>query len=479
MGYPKLATVRRSSNVSDGRGFRPSTYDRARNASSSSNARTPLKPYVPNPGPSTSDVRKLVNYFETRQVPITDIVARTLLRSLGPLAGFVTGYLLELLLEYYLDQLSPDSDAYSKHSHATGVVLGGWTQCPTPTGCTAGPDWFVGFLPLGASCNTIAGCGVTGPGAGGFTSPNAAVSGNQGRLVIQGKGVLGTWENHSQWTRPGTNTTQALKRYVLPNPLEVPDAPPWIDPFNHPGLPVPDFQPVPWQDIPNRPEFRPDRSPLEQPVRGPQPAQRPLYRPEIFPASRPLTRDLPGPTIVIEPGKQIKFEWPRPMNPQPPKGRTKERKVRVGPKGGIATAISFVTEARDVINAIWKAVPKDCRSKPEKGRRTVTAYVQAKDIYRCFGSIDILRAMKNVVEDQLIQDRFYGMAGKAYRDSAQRLFEHGFKRATGLQTGDRYRPKPDLSDFDVSDPKKDYYDKFFEDNLPKWTPKDAWRALHP
>lgn len=237
-----------------------------------------------------------------------------------------------------------------------------------------------------------------------------------------------------KWTR----TFSVERPWNLPNPHWDPFHPtdPWVepevpnptvDPLSSPiGQPMPFPEPMPWRAIP---EVVPNpwRSPTEQPQRGPQPKprQRPYGRPT--PAPEPVTppvgqpnpAPLPPP-VVVAPGPGPKPVPPRPsVRPQRPGKRTKEKKGRTSNAAALMAAANFASEVGDLVGAIWKALPKEFRSKPKydpwsKKYYEVGALQKAADIYNNFEHVDQEKMWENIF-NEIGEDMFYGSIGQALR----------------------------------------------------------------
>lgn len=231
-----------------------------------------------------------------------------------------------------------------------------------------------------------------------------------------------------------------------------------IDPFLLPiGQPVPIQQPLPYRDIPNRPQENPERAPGEQSERGPQfergpqsrrgvgrsqPAQgiRPDSAPRIEPGlGQPLPLlDLPVVFPLGEDALPFPWEYGRfgeagatitataqgtsvsaPVD-LPPHGdlRDREKKKKVLVNVGPVRIVGAFTEFLDTIGDVWEAIPKEFRTKPpqrkvkgDDGRwRTVGVYNKAGrlvnhpppeimlvDIWQNWGKLDIAQAVKNII----------------------------------------------------------------------------------
>ena len=165
---------------------------------------------------------------------------------------------------------------------------------------------------------------------------------------------------------------------------------PALDPIGTPiGQPSPVPAPIPYPMIPHMPDIMPDRAPTERPVRGPRPVTRPRPsgRPSVRPRPRPgvgpgrpppappsYEPDIPGsiinlppeppsmpPRIEITPDGPVTL--PGKHRSRPP-NRKKEKELKVNlalPPGALSRFINRLTEFDDMVRALYKALPKECR----------------------------------------------------------------------------------------------------------------------
>lgn len=117
---------------------------------------------------------------------------------------------------------------------------------------------------------------------------------------------------------------------------------------------------------------------------------------------------------------------PSPSSPgrtKPPNPRAKERKLNA--QGAVATAfargLSAYTETSDVIDAIYKALPKKLRNRLRKEGKAKNPYLRAKAIYDHIDEIDWQQAAFNVITNEH-QDRTYG---RVFRDARRGSVELG------------------------------------------------------
>lgn len=183
--------------------------------------------------------------------------------------------------------------------------------------------------------------------------------------------VLGSW----QWpgALPNDNGVATWNPEVLPSyePVDLPAVNPAIDPMSLPIMePVPMPQPLPYRLLPYL-RYNPYRveqserhnevpgTPKPAPAPKPVPAPQPVPSPNAPPASTPGTPGAPRPPAGrLDP----RIRQTRPTRKRPGR-KTKERKVR-DKLGLVRWALSQTTEAFDIVDALHRALPKDCRAKP-------------------------------------------------------------------------------------------------------------------
>lgn len=210
----------------------------------------------------------------------------------------------------------------------------------------------------------------------------------------------------SPWTQPAPLPTPALDPFALPvqQPVEVP-------------------RPIPYRLIPYRVP-NPYRSPLEQPSRGPGPQD------ELKPRQLPQEEA----TKVLEPGKPPVVGAPPELR-RPGPG-VKERKIRATRAAGkIVAAVNQVTEAKDVVEAFYEALPD--KFKPHVGKQVkvqVSFTEKARLVYRHFQDIPAYDALKALADNQA-EDRFFGAIGQDLKQGAQSAHEQGYKLHGDLPFG--------------------------------------------
>lgn len=170
-----------------------------------------------------------------------------------------------------------------------------------------------------------------------------------------------------------------------------------------------------------------------------------------IPKAPPGTRDVIGVTVpaVGAPSvSQARTDTIREIRP------ANDRKF-YNPKWIIVAKIvaNAVTESRDLLVALWKALPDKCRGKyrgPHGGHRKARAGEMVNDLKRCMifnkQAFDWdgywRRALIEVMANEM-QDGLYGLAGQKYKSAVRNLYQLGYyNRPVGLQAGDRFRPVP-------------------------------------
>lgn len=198
----------------------------------------------------------------------------------------------------------------------------------------------------------------------------------------------------------------------------------WTRPNNQPApeVPlVPGRRPVyiPYRDPANQPWLDPDLQPINQPAPDPNWNKGPWgglpYQPN---------QDYRGPHRQAGPGPAAASPSP-PSNPRPPEPGEKERKLSpkliIG-KGALELALSAAGESADLINAVYNALPwwrrgQMRRPKGQPDAKKVYREIprsltdKAGMVYDHFDEVDLAKALKNVVTDQ-IEDAVLGRIGR-------------------------------------------------------------------
>lgn len=186
-----------------------------------------------------------------------------------------------------------------------------------------------------------------------------------------------------------------------------------------------------WADLPNQPRTR--YSETGEPSASPRPRSQPvgdLVPPPVViggpsPSSRPGSGQ-PAPTTRPNQGVQ-------PRRREPPGPGVKERKAKIKSKGlaMFIGAIEVVPELLDTVNALWKALPKSCKSGYYKlhgkgGREFYKRRFRASqaqrigDLKRCWLHMDLQTALESIVSNQL-EDAWYGRFGKMQAVAGNKL----------------------------------------------------------
>lgn len=121
-----------------------------------------------------------------------------------------------------------------------------------------------------------------------------------------------------------------------------------------------------------------------------------------------------------------------------PPVRTKEIKTKFVAAGPARRILDFIGESVDLVEALWKALPKECRK--AKGKKRPWPYKSDKpkpqdmlrDLYACWDHLDshyVNRAVGEFFANQ-IEDLFWGTIGKVSGKAGSRI-----GRAVGIQTG--------------------------------------------
>lgn len=191
-------------------------------------------------------------------------------------------------------------------------------------------------------------------------------------------------------------------------------------------------------ELPYFPQLDPDTAPIGHPA--PQPARLPYrmlphVKPDVknrvmhaqrgphSPVRPRLDKPVVGPGVVIVPPVRPPPDPPdppTPPRPRPPPPRTKEGKFGASAGGralawaarGLSAGENVLTEAKDFVNALWKALPTSSKRKyggSLKGKLNA--------LYNDFDKIDWGKAFGNLVANE-IEDRTIGRAiGKGGRQA--------------------------------------------------------------
>lgn len=320
--------------------------------------------------------------------------------------------------------------------------------------CTAWTKWVGGMRQINsgkALCQTSSGAPMLAIGP---------VPADATRVTYYQKPVSETYQFYAkvQWVR----TTQALATNPQPKPafgplLNYSPHPSWVNPFVPPNVRM-KVKPTPYVMIPHM-QPNPNLSPTEQTLRG-QPSLNPNVGYPVFGAPgliaispRPvppyglpwegLPPGMPKPGQVIHPPDVVVIAKPgqatqtvaRPgAAPKPPRRKDKEKKIISGLKPGtpLAMLIGTVGESLDLINALWKALPKDYKTgyyplrKRNKETNEIEVYFKWRhrskqgdrinDLIEHWEHVDGVQAIANVIENQ-IEDAILGKIGSALQKS--------------------------------------------------------------
>lgn len=215
-----------------------------------------------------------------------------------------------------------------------------------------------------------------------------------------------------RFVRTNGTTIKFTSRYRWGFPVQwqyVPKYPfpaiPWVPAVDLPGV-------VP---LPNSPQ----PIPMPPPIRGPN--------------SRPRSRDRDDPNNPpVKYPESPPVSGGTPTRPRPPGPGEKERKVAARDKVRqlLGWALSAYSEAGDLIDALYDALPDKLQSKLDR-----TPADKFSTLYRHWQDVDIAEAMMNIVEN-MIEDRHFG---KFIGESQDLLEELGLDwaslRGAGSPTG--------------------------------------------
>lgn len=159
-------------------------------------------------------------------------------------------------------------------------------------------------------------------------------------------------------------------------------------------------------------------------TRGPVPARPavPARVADLTPKPRAAADPSLGAPVSRAP---VRYAWPKP----PEKG-TKEIKLKGVPSGLARVIINGATEFHDVINALYKAIPKG--KKPP----AFSGIARTRAVWNHLDDIDWNEAMKNLVANQ-IEDFIYGKHGQLGKSALRKAHKEGLlpPGARGFQSG--------------------------------------------
>ena len=100
--------------------------------------------------------------------------------------------------------------------------------------------------------------------------------------------------------------------------------------------------------------------------------------------------------------------------------RVKERKIAMKARF-ILSAINYVTETNDILDSLWKSLPKQYQRLPEhRGLRAMRPQHKLKSLYRHWDKVEFEKFVREVVKNE-IEDRIYGGIGKGLKKLNQTL----------------------------------------------------------
>lgn len=219
---------------------------------------------------------------------------------------------------------------------------------------------------------------------------------------------IGWWHPPSPFRLPVRKVWPEV--IFAPRPEELPwlEPSPYVDPLSLPKLP--------WPLV----ALRPNTAAYVRSYAVPGPGE---AAPSLEPSfGRPL---VPKGEVVPLPGLK---PW---LPVRPPGPKVKERKIRMGGYGAINAVVGAATEAVDVVEALWDALPRSAQTR-EKGKKT-TPQQKALDLYKGWPQLDLPAAVKNLLANEL-KDRAIGTIGQAVGKAAQKARPHG-NLPIGYQAG--------------------------------------------
>lgn len=240
---------------------------------------------------------------------------------------------------------------------------------------------------------------------------------------------------------------------------------PWFDPWALPiANPAPLTNPVPWPAIPGRPRPFPDPDPSPVPHPTPVPVPYPGVEPgpvpieEPGPDPEPQPEPSPNPKPVVPPWVSNPLGWDMPVRAgrvkesgivvrqssspihRPPGRHTTEMKIRTWRSAaGLTWLLAHgVTETKDLVEALWSALPKRFKHPDKKGRQVNAkspfkshhprVQTMVSDLNKGLRNMDwmgdegrkyVSNAIANVAANQL-QDYVFGRTGRAVANESAR-----------------------------------------------------------
>lgn len=379
------------------------------------------------------------------------------------------------LLELY-DYLDDSENDVADWLQTSPYWLGYALQCRsqkqprwgTATVCYS--DGYHQYGPFGGPC--LAGWSLTGTIGTPCYAPNAfdGMANPQNILAVQFQGFpngIREWQIYEWWKKLTTYsepTTRLVPGYGTPlrrdgnveddmaqawpksKPWRRAVAPPGTQPATLPAdvtLPTrtrPSTKPVEVQPSRTRPKPISPRLPVFVVPTFPVPAV-------IIPPTVPNPIDgtpvqVEVPVQIIDAGGGYTTQPPSGFGPPttrprtPPRKNEKEGKYTVKTVGGrVWVALNFVTEAKDFVDVLWKAIPKHLRSKKIAGN-PVGIPRKLEDIWENFEDINLEAAVTLFIANQ-IEDMVYGKLGQVTGRATGKLgVTTGLNRA--VRQGQKY-----------------------------------------
>lgn len=257
--------------------------------------------------------------------------------------------------------------------------------------------------------------------------------------------VIDVWDRVLD-SRTGPYVNSAPMPNFPPMPWQAPLPWPAVDPARAPiGVPMPEPLPIPWPMLPLRPGADPVPEGSSRGDELPTPRTEISLSPEGegFP-SRAFEPAGPRNLPRTDPDAQHRLRRP------PPKKKDAKFIFSVRQKSAIGRLFNAVTETQDFVDALWYALPKECRSRPSGGvgywkdpvghwhKRKVSLQRKMQDVYKCSGHLNMRQAVRNLVANQW-GDAMGGALGRINALSNRLLNKPG----QGAGTVQRHAPQPE------------------------------------